>query len=280
MTNVNKRFIFLVSDASGFTVERVARAALDQFSSTEIITETFNFVRSTGQINHIMKKSIQVDGIIVYTFVSPEMRAKITELGRFNGVPTVDIMGPLLTRMSDLLEISPFAKPGLKNQLDQDYFDRIEAIDFTIKHDDGLGLSTINQAEIILIGVSRTTKTPASIYLSYRGWKVANIPILTEHGIPQEIIDADRAKIIGLSIKPTRLSVIRMERQRKLLNANLGDYTDPDSIKFEVNDALKLYRKYNIPVINVTNKSIEETSTEIMRIIYQQTNLKKGKITQ
>lgn len=279
MTNTkSKRYVYLVSDATGLTCKRVVFAALDQFRSTQVTTKLYAEVLSENHINKIIKEAVKKNGIIIYTFCIPEMRNKITELGRLNGVPTVDIMGPLLTRLSDLLEISPLAKPGLKNQLDQDYFNRIDAIDYTIKHDDGLGLSTIDKAEIILIGVSRTTKTPVSIYLSYRGWKVANIPIIPEMGLPLELEKMDNSKVIALSMKPIRLSVIRMERQSKLASDKLADYADPDRIRFEINDTMRMYRKKNYVIINVTNKSIEETSTEIMRIIYANTKIKKGRI--
>jgi len=274
----SKRFVFLASDASGFTCRRVVYAALDQFSSTDVKTRLFSEIRSGDQINQIIREAVRVDGIIVYTFVSPDMRTKITELGRLNGVPTVDIMGPLLSRLSDLLEISPLAKPGLRNQLDADYFNRMEAIDYTIKHDDGLGLATLKEAEAVLIGVSRTTKTPVSIYLSYRGWKVANIPVIPQMGLPSELTPIDPGRVIALTIKPTRLAIIRMERQKKLSQASLGDYVDPDRIKCEINDAFRLYRQHNYTVVNVTNKSIEETATEVMRILYQNTSITKGRI--
>jgi regulator of PEP synthase PpsR (kinase-PPPase family) len=195
-----------------------------------------------------------------------------------NGVPTVDLLGPLLTRFSDLLEISPMAQPGLGRRLDDDYFKRIEAIDFTFKHDDGLRLSTLDQAEIVLLGVSRTTKTPVSIYLSYRGWKVANIPIVLDQSLPEELGKIDPGRVVAFTIKPTRLQLLRLERKRYLNNVDLGDYTDLNQVKNEVSYGLRLFRENGYPVVDVTYKSIEETSTDVMRIIYAQTGSKKGKI--
>ncbi len=171
-----RRYVFAVSDATGKTCETVVQAALTQFTTTQITLETYSNVRTLKKIHEILQRASMVNGVIIYTMASPKLRRKITELGRLNGVPTVDILGPVLTRLSDLLEISPLAKPGLFRQLDSDYFKRIEAVDYTIKHDDGMGLGSIAAAEIVLLGVSRTSKTPVSIYLSYRGWKVANIP--------------------------------------------------------------------------------------------------------
>jgi len=273
-----RRFIFIVSDATGKTCTRVVNAALRQFKTTEAVLEIANFIHTTEQIDELINRVARVNGIIVHTMVSPEARERITELGRFKGVPTVDLLGPLLTRFSDLLEISPLAQPGLDRQLDNDYFRRIEAIDFTIKHDDSMGLSTIDQAEAVILGVSRTTKTPVSIYLSYRGWKVANIPIIKDYPYPEEVLNIDQRKVIGLTVKPSRLQLIRLERQRRLRNAEMDNYTDSEMVKTEVNYALDLYRRHGYPVVDVTYKSIEETATDVMRIIYSRMGVKKGSI--
>ncbi len=273
-----KRYIFIVSDATGQTCERVVDAALRQFTTTEVIKKNETHVRTLSRIEDIIDEAASVDGIVVYTLVSPLARTKISEFGRYAGVPTVDLLGPLLTRFSDLLEVSPMALPGLDRQLDEAYFKRIESIDFTIKHDDGLRMATIDQAEAVLLGVSRTTKTPVSIYMSYRGWKVANIPLLHNQPLPKELNNIDRRRVFALTVKPARLLLTRMERQRNLQNVDLGTYTDPEQVKEEVASALKLYRDYGCPVIDVTYKSIEETSTDIMRMIYAQTGIKKGNI--
>lgn len=276
--NERKRYIFIVSDATGKTCTRVVNAALRQFKTTIVEKKIITFVRTPGQIKEVIMEAAAVNGIVVYTMVSPDCRQKITESGRMNGVPTVDLLGPLLTRFSDLLEISPLAQPGLGRQLDDDYFKRIEAMDYTFKHDDGLRLSTLDQAEIILLGVSRITKTPVSIYLSYRGWKVANIPILYGQGLVEELKKIDRERVVALTVLPTRLHLLRMERQRHLNNVSLGDYTDLNMVKKEVAYALRLYRDYGYLVLDVTYKSIEETATEVMRIVYAKTRNKKGKI--
>jgi regulator of PEP synthase PpsR (kinase-PPPase family) len=272
------RYIFIVSDATGKTCTRVVNAALRQFKTTEAKMEIVNFIRTREQIDELIDRVAKVNGIIVHTMVSPEARQQISEQGRLKGVPTVDLLGPLLTRFSDLLEISPLAQPGLDRQLDDDYFRRIEAIDFTIKHDDSMGLSTLDQAEAVILGVSRTTKTPVSIYLSYRGWKVSNIPIILDYSIPAEVFEIDHRKVLALTVKPSRLQLIRLERQMRLKNAEMDNYTDAEIVKTEVNYALDLYRKYGYPVIDVTYKSIEETATDVMRIIYSRMGIKKGGI--
>jgi regulator of PEP synthase PpsR (kinase-PPPase family) len=272
-----KRYVFVVSDATGKTCQKVVEAALKQFETTKVVRRTYYNVRTFPQIEMIINKATTVNGIVIYTMVCPECRRKITELGRRNGVPTVDIMGPLLTRFSDLLEISPMAKPGLDRQLDDEYFKRIEAVDYTIKHDDGLRLNTLKLAEIVLLGVSRTTKTPVSIYLSYRGWKVANIPVIQDHDLPKELLLVNSKKVVALTIKPIRLQLIRLERQRYLQSSDLGNYTELEQVKKELTYGLRLFQKYKYPVLDITYKSIEETATEVMRIIYGQTGKIKGR---
>lgn len=273
-----KRYIFIVSDATGQTCQRVVDAALKQFDTTEAIKKLIPNVRTSEQIEAVIDEAHKFNGIVVYTFVSPEPRQQITELSRRRGVPVVDLMGPLLTRFSDLLEISPMALPGLSRQLDDSYFKRIDAVDFTIKHDDGLALSSLDGAEIVLLGVSRTSKTPVSIYLAYRGWKVANIPMVSPRVLPAELLGADKRKVVALTIKPSRLQRIRMERQHNLGDTYLGNYTDLDRLKEEVIYARRLYEEFGCPILDVTYKSIEETATEVMRIIYAQMGVKKGKI--
>jgi regulator of PEP synthase PpsR (kinase-PPPase family) len=273
-----QRFVFAISDATGKTCETVVQAALSQFKNTRIILQTISNVRSLEQINEIIEKAAAVDGIIIYTMVSTEFRQKLSELGRLHAVPTVDILGPVLTRFTGFLEISPLAQPGLFRHLDSEYFKRIEAVDYTIKHDDGVGIPTLDQAEIVILGVSRTTKTPVSIYLSYRGWKVANIPIILDFNLPRELFTIDQDRIIGLNINASRLHLIRMERQSKLNNSNLGDYTDPEKINAEIAFGLRLYQENGWPIVNVTYKSIEETATDIMRIIFTKKGVKKGRM--
>jgi regulator of PEP synthase PpsR (kinase-PPPase family) len=273
-----KRYVFAVSDATGKTCETVVLAALSQFKTTQIVLETFSNIRTPQQVEDVFERATETNGVVIYTMASPELRHKITELGRLNGVPTVDILGPVLTRLSDLLEISPLAKPGLFHQLDSDYFKRIEAVDFTIKHDDGRRLETIANAEIVLLGVSRASKTPVSIYLSYRGWKVANVPIVAAEEPPPELLAIDQRKIIALTIAPRRLEAIRRERQVKLQPGEESAYSDLEHIRREVLFALRLYERMQWPVLDATYKSIEETATEVMRLIYARSGLKKGSI--
>lgn len=273
------RYVFIVSDATGKLCQNVVNAALTQFSSTDVMLKVFSDVLSFEDIEKIIAKAVKVNGVVVYTFVSSGFRDKITELGRENSVPTVDIMGPILSRLSEYLEISPMAKPGLFKQLDADYFKRIEALDFTIKHDDGLNVSTLESAEIVLVGVSRTTKTPVSVYLSYRGWKVANIPVISGFSLPEELFKVDQRKIVALTIDPARLKLIRMERRQKLKNIEMSNYVDLDRVREEVIYGMRVYKNKNWPVVDVTNRAIEETATTVTRIIHSVFNKKNGHIS-
>lgn len=272
------RTVFAVSDATGKTCETVIHAALTQFKTTDITLEVVANVRTSDQISDLFTRAAQVNGVVIYTMVSPTFRQRITELGRRHGVPTVDILGPVMTRLSDLLEKSPLAKPGLFHHLDDEYLRRLDAVDYTIKHDDGLMLATVDQAEIVIVGVSRTSKTPVSIYLSYRGWRVANVPVVLDHPLPEELGRVDPRRVIALSVTPERLEMLRRERLARMEMSEPLNYVDADQVRREVGYGLRLYREREWPVVDVTYKSIEETATEIMRIIYGQLGDKKGNI--
>lgn len=277
MNGGRKRHIFVVSDATGGTCEIVVRAALSQFKGTDVVLEKVGHVRTAEQINEMIHRAAAVHGVVVYTMVSSELRQKMIIAGLNTGVPTVDILGPILTRLSDHLEISPLAQPGLFRQLDDEYFNRIEAVDFTVKHDDGMGLDTLEQAEIVLVGVSRTSKTPTSLYLSFRGWKVANVPVVLGLDLPQELFKIDQRRIIALTVNPPFLQAVREERARNL-GAGLGSYTDEEEIRKEVVFARRLFFENHWPTLNVTAKAIEETSSEVMQIIQSRTGQRKGSV--
>ncbi len=263
-----KRHIFAVSDATGATCEMVVQAALSQFRTTEVVLERVSHARTPEQVAEIIDRAARVNGVVIYTMVSAELRRLVSDVGRNRGVSTVDILGPILTRLSDLLEISPLAQPGLFRQLNQEYFQRIEAVDYTVKHDDGMGLGSLDRAEIVLVGVSRTSKTPVSMYLSYRGWKVANVPIVPAIPPPEELWPLDQARIVALTADMEWLQLIRQERARYMGAGRLGDYTSEARIEEELDAALRVFRQRGWPVINVSHRSIEETATEVMKKIY------------
>ena len=266
-----RRHVFVVSDATGDTCEQVVKAALSQFTATEVILERFPEVRTLEQIDEVLTKAARAHGVVVYTMVAVDLRQQLLHLGMRTGVPTVDIMGPILTRLSEHLELSPLAQPGLFKHLDRAYYSRLEAVDFTVKHDDGLGTATLDRAEIILVGASRTAKTPVSLYLSFRGWRVANVPLIPEMDLPPELFQVDQRRIVGFVMQPQQLQTLRFQRQHHLGTRHLGPYADLAGIAEEIRTSKRLFAKHGWPVLDVTSKAIEETSSEVMQIIFTRT---------
>ncbi|MCU0231896.1 MAG: kinase/pyrophosphorylase [Acidobacteria bacterium] len=274
---VRQRHVFAVSDATGATCELVVQAALTQFASTEVLLERVPFVRSPSQIEGVLERAAAVHGVVVYTMAEPELRAAMLDGGLRRGVPTVDILGPILTRLSDQLEISPLSQPGLLRHLDADYFRRIESVEFTIQHDDGLRPETLDRAEIVLAGVSRTSKTPVSLYLSLRGWKVANVPLVAGVDPPTELFAVDSRRVLGFTIDPAFLRLIREERARHVGLAPRDAYVNEEAIRRELLAAERLFARQGWPVLNVTAKAIEETASEVMVTIAARTGDQKDR---
>ena len=260
------RHIFIISDATGSTCEMVVKAALSQFRTTDIHLHRVRYVRTEEEIKDVVQEVMAVDGIIAYTLVSNELRDLIFDQGRKWAVPAIDVMGPLLSRFTDYLEISPMAVPGMFRSLDQNYYQRIECIDFAVKHDDGKKLTDLYKADIIIVGPSRTSKTPISIYLAYRDYKITNIPLIFDIDLPDELSQVDQNNIVGLTITPNRLKTIREVRASRYKHIELTKYVDLDLIKSELKECMQIYNKYKWKIVDVTSKSIEEAATEIMRL--------------
>jgi len=265
------RHIFIVSDATGSTCEMVVKAALSQFRTINVHLHRVRYVRTEKEILDVLREVMDVDGIIAYTLVSNELRDVINVEGRRCAVPTIDVMGPLLSRFTDYLEISPLAIPGIFRSLDKDYFQRIECIDYAVKHDDGKKMGDLYKADIIIVGPSRTSKTPISIYLAYRDYKIANVPAIFDIDLPEELFQVEQEKIIGLTISPNRLKSIREVRASRYTHIQLSQYTDIELIKTELKRCMQIYKKHNWKIVDVTSKSIEEAATEIMRLFNKRT---------
>ena len=270
-----QRHVFAVSDATGATCEIVVQAALSQFQATEVLLERVPFVRTASQIDGVLERAAAVNAVVVYTMVLPELREEMLEGGRRLGVPTVDILGPILTRLSDHLEISPLSQPGLLRHLDRDYFRRIESVEYTIQHDDGQRPDTLGGAEIVLVGVSRTSKSPVSLYLSLRGWKVANVPLVAGVEPPPELFDVDPRRVLGFTIDPGFLRLVREERARHLGLTARDAYVDEEAIRAELRAAERLCHRWGWTILNVTAKAIEETASEVMATIHARTGERK-----
>lgn len=259
--------IFAASDATGTTAESVLRAALTQFDASLITIKRYGGIRTVEDIADIVHEASLKQGFIVHTFVSAELRQMILKEGRVHNVTTIDLMGPLLARLSELVAAPPRSQPGLFNPFDPGYLKRIEAIDFTVHHDDGQNFHELNQAEIILIGVSRTSKTPLSFYLGYRGWKVANVPIILKIEPPKELFSLPRNRVVGLVVQPERLSGLRKMRMGRM--GTYGkDYADLEHIHKELDYAYRIFeRRRDWPLVDVTTKSIEETASEVVTLL-------------
>lgn len=259
--------IFVVSDASGTTAERVVRAALVQFDPRQTTITRYGNVRTVEQISEIVEQAAQKGGFIVHTFVYARLRRAMLNEGRSHNVATIDLMGPLLARLSDLFETPPRAEPGLFQPFDPAYLQRVEAIDFTVRHDDGRNPHELELAEIVLVGVSRTSKTPLSIYLAYRGWKVANVPIALGVEPPENLFELPKHRVVGLVVRPERLSELRRVRAERIGTRALG-YADLDYVRQEMAYAYQLFeRRKDWPLVDVTAKSIEEAAAEVVALV-------------
>lgn len=256
--------IFVISDGTGGTAELTLRAALAQFNRADAEIQTLGEVRTEDQIRTVIEEAAQVGGFVVHTVVSIDLRAAINELGRLHDVETIDLMGPLLANLSLQLHDSPSEMPGLFRKLNKEYFNRIEAMEFAFRHDDGQRAHQLYNADIVLIGVSRTFKTPLSIYLAFKGWMVGNVPIILDLPVPSTLFELPLGTVFCLTTRPGHLSVLRSVRHAHLGGAT-GEYAKEEYVKEELAYANRIFaRRPDWPVIDVTKKPIEEISSEIL----------------
>ncbi len=264
--------IFLVSDSTGETAEKMLKAALAQFANAELALVRNRYIRTEEQIKDVIDEAKAQSGLIVFTFVSQPLRMKIREGALNSGLFAVDLLGPLLTAMSHHLHKPAHADPGRLHRIDTEYFNRVEAVQFTVKHDDGQNLYGIPKADAVLVGPSRTAKTPLSFYLARFGYKVANIPLVLNLPIPSELAEVNPSRVIALIIDPKRLMEIRMGRIKKL-KTEVPNYANIESIVQELKFCRELYSKNpKWRVIDVTGRAVEEVATDVM------TSLRKKKI--
>lgn len=262
---MNKKFsVYALSDATGDLAHSLAVAAVNQFPEHDCRIIRISKITGTESLEEYVLKAKESHGVILFTFVSVEMRHRILDLCKIHEVVSVDILGSTLNSLANYLHALPSLEPGLQYKLTQNYFKRTEAVEFSVKHDDGLGLSTITQADILIFGISRTSKTPLSVYLAYQGYRCANIPVVKGIAIPEAVLNMDKSKMIALTIDPAKLASIRSARLQKLGRHDNESYAKMEHIKDEIAYAIQLYRSMKIPVIDVTNKAIEETASEVL----------------
>ena len=260
--------IYLISDSTGETLDRIFLAIKAQFSSFECKTIHFSFTRTKNQIDKIISKYQEdKDVIVLYTIVDSEIIKFLTTKCRERKIPCFEVLGNLIDNFSKLLKKEANHKPSGQHVLDEEYYKRIEAVQFTMSHDDGKIISDLQKSDIILVGVSRTSKTPTSIYLANRGYKTANIPIIPNKNLPEQILEKTKKNcIIGLVCDSTRLSDVRKNRVQSMHEDRPGQYTNEEEIINELDNSKKLFKKYNWPIIDVTRKSVEETAASIIKI--------------
>jgi regulator of PEP synthase PpsR (kinase-PPPase family) len=254
--------VFIISDGTGLTAERVISAVLVQFRQIKPIFKRFPYIKTKEQIKSILAKAENLEAIVIYSLVEKELRAWINAENRNRDIHAIDLLGPLLKRMGRHWDMIPVLRPGLLKGLREESIRLAESIDFTLTHDDGHGIETLGMADLIILGVSRTSKTPTSLFLSCNnGLKVANIPIIANIQPPKKIFTLKRRKV-GLTIAPERLAFIRKKR---LKYAEPSEYTDIRHIRDELEYSHKIFRQINgLEVIDVTNSSIEEIANKIM----------------
>ncbi len=269
MQGNNKLKVIVISDGTGETGSAITRAAMTQFQDKEIFFTRYKNIRTREQINAIFQEAAIHHDIVVYTIVSVELRAYIAELSKRDHVRSVDVLGPLLTVFSNFFEAEPNYQPGLLHAVNDQYFKRVAAIEFTLNHDDGRNMNSLEEAEVILVGISRTSKTPLSMYLSLEGIKTVNVPIVMDVPLPEKLLQVDQRKIFGLTIDPEELFKIRKNRLTRLgLSKDEGDYADVAKVSEEIEWANKIFSENKRwPVFNVTGKALEETAAEIIKLL-------------
>ncbi len=258
--------VHLVSDSTGETVILVARACLVQFSNIDPQEHHWTMIRSPDQVEGVLEGIADHPGFVIYTLVNEENRKILEEGCRRLQVPCVPVLDPVVAGLGSYLGAKEHGRPGGQHVLDAEYFNRIEAMQFALAHDDGQSTWDIDEADVVLLGVSRTSKTPTSIYLANRGIKTANIPLVPGCPIPEEIFAAKNPLIIGLTKDPKRLVEIRRQRLRMIEQDENTDYVDLEMVSKEINDARRLFAKHDWTVINVSRKSIEETAATVIKL--------------
>ena len=266
MTNTYQ--IYLISDSTGETLDRIFSALKAQFKNIDYKIHTYSFTRTENQIFKILSEAEKnLNSIILYSIVDTNLAKYLANTSNEKKIPCFGILGDLILSFSRLLNQKASHQPSGQYELNDEYYKRIAAIQFTMNHDDGNLLKEINKSDIILLGVSRTSKTPTAIYLANKGFKTSNIPLINENSIPHTLKENPKITcIIGLSSEPERLVDIRKNRMNSLKEVENNSYTDLETIRKEVEEAKKTFKKYKWPSIDVTRKSVEETAASIIKI--------------
>jgi regulator of PEP synthase PpsR (kinase-PPPase family) len=259
--------LHLLSDSTGETLDMVANACLAQFDNVASVRHLWPMVRSEGHLNRVLDDIELRPGLVLYTLVNPVIRRELEQACRRRGINAVSVLDPVIDALSAVTGEATQGRPGRQHVLDAAYFARVDAIQFTIAHDDGLQSENWEEADIVLAGVSRSSKTPTSIYLANRGYKVANIPLVKESPPPKRLFELKHPMVIGLTTNPDRLIQIRRNRLLALNQAPETDYVDTEAVNAELSFARRIFADQGWPVIDVTRRSIEETALAIVKLV-------------
>ncbi len=265
---LNTYQIYLISDSTGETLDRIFLALKAQFLNTEYKVHSYSFTRTENQILKILEDAEKNENsIILYTIVENNLAKYLSSVSENKKIPCFGVLGNLILNFSKILNQKATHEPSGQHILNEEYYDRIEAIQFTMNHDDGNLINEIDKSDIVLVGVSRTSKTPTSIYLANKGFKTSNIPLVNENSLPKKLKENPQMTcVVGLSAEPERLVDLRKNRMNSLRETENIKYTNLENIKKEVVDAKKAFQKYKWPLIDVTRKSVEETAASIIKI--------------
>lgn len=259
--------LHLVSDSTAETVSSVSRAALVQFDGIEVEEHMWPLIRTRAQIDKVINNIRETGGFVLYTMSDEHMRRHLKNSCEELGVPCISAISKIISSLEDFMDIeTTVQKPGRQYELDEDYFNRVEAINFALIHDDGQSVWNLEEADIVLIGASRTSKSPTSMYLAYRGLRAANVPYVSNIPLPEIVFKLKNPLIVGLTISPDVLMQIRKNRLLSLNENSATSYTDIERIKKELIEVRRLFAKYKWPVIDVTRRSVEETTASIIQL--------------
>ena len=255
--------LFVASDGTGETAAAVVRAVMLQFQTT-CRTRVVGTIRQESQVRRVVAEAAEASGIIVFSIVDKRVAETLLREAERNGVATVDLLGPLISKVAQHLRAEPRLEPGLLHGFSDEYFKRVEAVEFAVQHDDGANLHTLHQADIVLTGPSRSSKTPLSMYLAQRGYKTGNVPLVAGMEAPRALLEADPRKVFGLIIDPTTLLEVRQARVRELHSSPYSTYTDRDAIELEIDGAKRLFREQRWRSLNISGRAVEENAARIL----------------
>jgi regulator of PEP synthase PpsR (kinase-PPPase family) len=263
-----KKFnLHLVSDSTGETVSSVARAAIAQFDDLQEEEFVWTLIRSNQQLDKVIESIQENPGVVMYTLVDATLRERLKMECARRGLPCIAVLANVINELSSYLGQKTHALPGRQHELNEDYFSRVDAINYALAHDDGQGNWELEDADIIILGVSRTSKSPTCMYLAYKGYKTANVPFVLDCPLPPNLETLTKPLIVGLTINPDRLQQIRKTRLQSINQVTDTNYVDMEYMQREISESRKLYQRNKWPVIDVTNRSVEETAATIIQYV-------------